>query len=213
MGFLDIIAKLTSGFGYTLLIFFATIVFSFPLGLLISFASMSKKKIISVPMKVIIWIVRGIPLMLQILIIFILPSLIGVDIDKVVVAIIAFSINYACYLSEIFRSGIQSIPQGQYEAGQVLGMKKSEIFFNVIFKQALKRIVAPTGNEIITLVKDTALANVIFVDEIIRTANLMASYNAIIWPLFFTGVYYLIFVGILTLILSKIEKKMSYFKV
>ena len=192
---------------------------------------MSKFKPLSYTFKVIVWIIRGIPLMLQLFIVYFLPGMLskeGINIfgeldnylyfelginagGALVAALIAFIINYACYFSEIFRGGIESISKGQYEAGQVLGMKKGQIFSHVVLMQVIKRIVPPMSNEIITLVKDTALARVIGVIEIIRQAEIFAT-KALIWPLFYTGAFYLLFVGALTLLFGFIEKKLSYFK-
>jgi polar amino acid transport system permease protein len=164
--------------------------------------------------RVVVWIVRGIPLMLQIFIIFYVPGFIfGQPISsRFNSAIIAFSVNYACYFSEIFRGGIESISQSQYEAGQVLGMTKSQVFFRVVLLQVVKRITAPMSNEVITLVKDTALARVIMVAEILKVAENYASSSALIWPLFYTGAFYLLYVGILTLLFGYIEKRLDYFK-
>jgi len=203
-----------SGFQATLLLFALTLVFSLPLGLVISFGSMSKFTPLRLFIKVIVWIVRGTPLMLQVIIIFYVPGMLfGSPIaSRINAAIIAFSINYACYFSEIYRGGIESISRSQLEAGQVLGMTRSQIFFRVIFLQVIKRIIPPMANEIITLVKDTALARVIMVVEIVREAELMMA-RGFIWPLFFTGVFYLVFVGILTLLFNGIEKRLDYFKV
>jgi polar amino acid transport system permease protein len=165
--------------------------------------------------KIIVWIVRGVPLMLQIFIVFYVPGFIfGAPISsRLNAAIVAFSINYACYFSEIYRGGIESISRSQYEAGQVLGMTKSQIFFRVVLLQVIKRIAAPMSNEVITLVKDTALARVIMVVEIIRVAETFAATRAIIWPLFYTGAFYLLCVGILTLLFGHMEEKLSYFRV
>ena len=206
--------QLLSGFQTTCLIFALTLLFSLPLGLLISFGSMSKLTPLRALIKVIVWIVRGVPLMLQIFIIFYVPGFIfGQPISsRFNSAIIAFSINYACYFSEIFRGGIESISRSQYEAGQVLGMTKPQVFFRVVLLQVIKRIVAPISNEVITLVKDTALARVIIVVEILKVAENFVSSRAVIWPLFYTGAFYLLFVGILTLLFGFIEKKLSYFK-
>jgi len=175
---------------------------------------MSKLTPLRALIKVIVWIVRGVPLMLQIFIIFYVPGFIfGQPISsRFNSAIIAFSINYACYFSEIFRGGIESISRSQYEAGQVLGMTKPQVFFRVVLLQVIKRIVAPISNEVITLVKDTALARVIIVVEILKVAENFVSSRAVIWPLFYTGAFYLLFVGILTLLFGFIEKKLSYFK-
>ena len=184
-----------------------------PLGLLVSFGSMSKFTPLRILVKVIVWMVRGTPLMLQVIIIFYVPGLLfGTPVStRFNAAIIAFTVNYSCYFSEIFRGGIESISHSQYEAGQVLGMTKTQIFFRIIFLQVIKRIVAPTANEIITLVKDTALARVVMVVEIIREAEFMAA-RGFIWPLFYTGAFYLLFVGILTLVFGYIEKQLNYFK-
>jgi len=174
---------------------------------------MSKFTPLRLFVKIIVWMVRGTPLMLQVLIIFYVPGLLfGTPIStRFNAAIIAFSINYACYFSEIYRGGIESISRSQYEAGQVLGMTKSQIFFRIVLLQVIKRITAPMSNEVITLVKDTALARVVMVIEIIREAEFLAA-RGFIWPLFYTGMFYLIFVGILTLLFGFIEEKLSYFR-
>ena len=213
MGFTEVTLSLWSGFQTTLVLFSLTLLFSLPLGLLISFGSMSKFKPLSYLVKIIVWIVRGTPLMLQVIIIFYVPGLLfGVPIStRFNAAVIAFTINYSCYFSEIYRGGIESISHSQYEAGHVLGMTKLQIFFRVIFLQVIKRIIPPTANEVITLIKDTALARVVMVVEIIREAEFLAS-RGLIWPLFYTGAFYLISVGILTLLFGYIEKRLSYFK-
>ncbi len=230
MSFLEVTAFLFDGFKISLLIFAVTLLCGAPLGLPIAFCSMSRFKPIKTISKIIVWIVRGIPLMLQIFIIYYVPGLLfdyqlfgqidrymyieyGImDMGRIVAVLIAFSINYACYFSEIYRGGIESISKGQYEAGYVLGLTKSQIFRKIILKQVIQRIVPPMSNEIITLIKDTALANCIMVCEIIKNAKELAATKAMIWPLFFTGVFYLIFVGLLTIILGKAEKKLSYFR-
>jgi len=213
MSFFSVNLNLWSGFQNTLLIFALTLLFSLPLGLLISFGSMSKFSPVRKTIKTIIWIIRGTPLMLQIMIIFYVPGLLwGTPIStRFGAVIIGFSLNYACYFSEIYRGGIESISRSQYEAGQVLGMTKTQIFFRVIFLQVIKRITAPMSNEVITLVKDTALARIIVVVELLKEAEILAT-RGMIWPLFFTGVYYLLFVGILTLLFGYTEKRLSYFK-
>jgi len=213
LSFLNVTFVLWSGFRTTLLLFSLTLLFSLPLGLLLSFGSMSKFTPLRVFVKIIVWIVRGTPLMLQVIIIFYVPGLIfGTPIStRFNAAIIAFTINYACYFSEIYRGGIESISRSQYEAGQVLGMTKTQIFFRVILLQVIKRIIPPSANEIITLVKDTALARVVMVVEIIREAEFMAA-RGFIWPLFYTGVFYLLFVGIMTLLFGYFEKKLNYFR-
>ena len=212
--FLEVTLNLLNGFGVTLLIFAATLVFALPLGLVLSFGSMSSFKPLKAVVKVFVWIIRGTPLMLQILVVYYGPALIfgWGFLERVVAVIVAFVINYACYFSEIYRGGIQSISKGQYEAGQVLGMTRSQIFFRVVLLQVIKRIVPPMSNEIITLVKDTSLARIIVVEEILKVAY-DYTIKGTIWPLFYTAVYYLIFVGILTLLFGYLEKKLNYFRV
>ncbi len=211
------------GFVQTLKLFFVTLIGALPLGLIISFGSMSRFKPLSGLTKIIVWIVRGSPLMIQLLIIYYFPGLVlknqiwgSGEQGRFVAASVAFIINYACYFSEIYRGGIQGVPLGQTEAGQVLGMSKSQIFFHVTFLQMIKRIVPPMSNEIITLVKDTSLARIIALQEIIWAGQaFMKSSHGIsgqIWPLFFTAVYYLVFNGLLTILFGKIEKKLSYFR-
>ena len=230
MSFLEVTLFLWEGFKISLLIFAVTLLCGAPLGLPIAFCSMSKFKPLKALSKIVVWIVRGVPLMLQIFIIYYVPGLLfnfpmfskvdiyflvnyGIeDAGRIVAVLIAFTINYACYFSEIYRGGIESISQGQYEAGYVLGLTKSQVFRKIILTQVIKRIVPPMSNEIITLIKDTALANCIVVTEIIYQAKHLAATKALIWPLFFTGVFYLIFVGILTIALGKLEKKLDYFR-
>lgn len=215
---------LNVGFLQTLKLFIFTLIGAVPLGLLISFGSMSKFKPLSVLIKVIVWIVRGSPLMIQLLIIFYLPGLVfdvqlwgGGEDGRFMAACVAFILNYACYFSEIFRGGIVSVPKGQQEAGIVLGMSKSQIFFKVTLLQMIKRLIPPMSNEIITLVKDTSLSRIIALQEIIWAGQsfMKGSHgiSGVIWPLFFTTVYYLIFNGVLTVLFSKLEKKLDYFKV
>lgn len=213
MGFLDITLSLLNGLKQTCLIFALTLVLALPLGLVISFGSMSKFKPLAVAVKVFVWIIRGVPLMLQVIIAFYVPGfLFGTPLlTRFAAVIVAFVINYACYFSEIYRGGIESISKGQYEAGQVLGMTKTQVFFKVILLQVVKRILAPMSNEIITLVKDTALARVIMIPELIQAAEVYAGYG-LMWPLFYTAVFYLALVGILTLLFGFCEKKLSYFK-
>ena len=216
--------SLNMGFLQTVKLFFVTLVGALPLGLIISFGSMSKFKPLSGLVKIIVWIFRGSPLMIQMLIIYYMPGLVfgtpiwgGGEDGRFTAAAVAFILNYACYFSEIYRGGIEGVPVGQQEAGMVLGMTKSEIFFKVTLLQMIKRIVPPISNEIITLVKDTSLARIIALQEIIWAgqAFLKGSHgiSGQIWPLFFTGVYYLLFCGILTLLFGKLEKKLDYFKV
>ena len=211
----EVTLTLLEGFGMTCLIFLLTLLISLPLGLLISFGSMSRFKAISYPIRFLVWVVRGTPLMLQILIFFYAPGLLfgWHGLERFTTIIVAFSINYACYFSEIYRSGIQSIPRGQYEAGQVLGMTRTQIFFKVILMQVVRRILPPMGNEVMTLVKDTSLARIITVQEILQIAFSRYVSKGIIWPLFYTGVFYLLFIGILTILFHYFEKKMSYYRI
>ena len=205
--------SLFEGFGMTFQIFCLTLLMALPLGLIISFGSMSRFHIIRWPIRTLIWIIRGTPLMLQLIIFGFGPGFIGIrGVNTFVAAIVAFVINYACYFSEIFRGGIESIPKGQYEAGQVLGLTKMQTFFKVVLMQVIKRIVPPMSNEFLTLVKDTSLANTIMVYEIIWNAQRMSNAEALLWPLFYSGVFYLAFCGILTLIFGYVEKKLNYYR-
>lgn len=211
---LEVTLTLLSGFGTTCLIFILTLIMALPLGLIIAFGGMSSFKPLSFVIKIFVWIIRGTPLMLQVMIVYYGPGLLlnWSSLDCLSATVVAFVINYACYFSEIYRGGIESITKGQYEAGKVLGMTKSQIFFQVVLLQVIKRILAPMSNEVITLVKDTSLARVIAVEEI-----LFLSFNryvsiGIIWPLFYSAVFYLLFVGVLTIVFNKLEKKLNYFK-
>ena len=215
--------SLNSGFLQTLKLFAVTLLGALPLGLLISFGSMSKFKPLSAVVRVLVWIIRGTPLMLQLLIIFYFPGLVfgkqlwgGGENGRFIASAVAFILNYACYFSEIYRGGIQGVPHGQQEAGQVLGLSKSQIFFKITLLQMIKRIVPPMSNEIITLVKDTSLARIIALQEVIWAGQAFMKgsqgISGAIWPLFFTGVYYLAFSGLLTLLFGWVEKKLSYFK-
>ena len=229
--FFEVTLKLWNGFMTTLEIFGLTLVFSLPLGLILSFGSMSRFYPLKWLVKIFVWIIRGTPLMLQLIIVYFGPGLLATSMERagidnvfyhiadylntfspLVATVVAFVINYACYFSEIYRGGIESIPRGQYEAGQVLGMTKTQIFFRVILLQVIKRIVPPMSNEIITLVKDTSLARIITCYEIIWAGQKFIKSEGLLWPLFYTGVFYLIFSGILTLLFGYIEKKLSYFK-
>lgn len=212
--FWEIILELSEGFLITCEIFALTLIFALPLGLLVALGAMSRFKLLKAVVKTIVWIVRGTPLMLQIMVIYYGPGLLfGVrGIGNMLAVMIAFILNYACYFSEIYRGGIESISKGQYEAGQVLGMTRSQIFFKVVLLQVVKRILAPMSNEVMTLVKDTSLARIISVIEILFVAETFAL-QGIIWPLFFTGVYYLLFIGILTIVFGRLEKKLNYFRV
>lgn len=211
--FQNVAQSLFSGFRLNILIFITTLLVSIPLGLIITFGSMSKFKPLRWLTKTLVWIIRGTPLMLQIIIAFYGPGLIF-DIpmkSRLTAVMIAFIINYAAYFSEIYRGGIESIPVGQYEAGQVLGLTKAQVFFKVVLFQVVKRITPPMGNEIITLIKDTSLANVISVAEVIMCAERFSK-QGYIWPLFSTGLFFLVFSGGLTLLFGYIEKKLNYYR-
>lgn len=212
--FINVTQQLFKGFGENYFIFAITLLLALPLGLIVSMGSMSKFKPLKWLTKAFVWVIRGTPLMLQLFVVFYIPPLVsngGFNFPRMQAALIAFVINYAAYFSEIYRGGIESIPKGQYEAGQVLGMKKSQIFFKVVLMQVVKRITAPIGNEIITLVKDTSLASVIAIPEILMNAKDF-SMEGLIWPLFYSAVFFLAFCGILTLLFSFIEKKLDYYK-
>ena len=214
MTLLTMIMKMSEGLGKTCAIFFLTILFSLPLGMLITLLRMSKNKVVSSVTRFVIAVLRGTPLMLQIMVVFYVPGLVfGTPFrSRIIAVIIAFIINYAAYFSEIYRGGIESIPAGQYEAGQVLGLTKTQTFFKVVLFQVVKRIMAPMSNEVITLVKDTSLANVIAVGELIMSAQNIVKVYAIIWPLFYTAIFYLIFCGVLTLLFNALEKKLNYYR-
>lgn len=218
-----VLHSLNIGFIQTLKLFFVTLIGAFPLGLIMSIGSTSRIKPLSWFIKFVIWIIRGTPLMIQLLIIYYFPGLVlhnpiwgGGETGRFLAASFSFILNYSCYFSEIYRGGIQGVPVGQEEAGLVLGMTKTQIFFKIKLLQVIKRIVPPMSNEIITLVKDTSLARIIALQEIIWAgqAFMKGSYgiSGAIWPLFFTAVYYLIFNGILTVLLGRLEEKLNYFR-
>lgn len=230
--FWEVTLSLLEGFGKTLEIFAMTLLGALPLGLLICFGSMSKFAPLKWLMKTFVWIIRGTPLMLQLIVVFYGPGLLAAWAEEIpnpnfiiswiatwevferfVAVMIAFIINYACYFSEIYRGGIESIPKGQYEACQVLGMSKTQTFFRVILMQVVKHIIPPMSNEIITLVKDTSLARIIAVYEIIWSAQTFIKSDGLIWPLFYTAAFYLIFNGLLTVVFGKIEKKLDYYHI
>ena len=213
--FLEVTLALLKGFGTTCSIFALTLALALPLGLAISFGSMSKFRPVKAVFKTFVWIIRGVPLMLQLFVVFYVPGILfGTPIaSRFVATIIAFVINYACYFSEIYRSGIEAIPVGQIEAGQVLGMTRFQIFRKVVLMQVVKRIIPPMGNEIITLVKDTSLSRIIAVYEIIFMAQSFIKSAGLIWPLFSTAIFYLVFCGLLTILFGAIERKLSYYKV
>ena len=212
--FLSITLDLLVGFGETLKIFVVTLIFSLPLGLVIAFGSMSKFKPLSALTRAFVWIIRGTPLMLQLIAVYYGPGLVfgQMLLNEFMAVYITFTINYACYFSEIYRGGIESIAKGQYEAGQVLGMTKRETFFKVILLQVVKRIIPPMSNEIITLVKDTSLARVVTYYELIYFAQRYIKNQGLLWPLFYTAVYYLAFTALLTFFFRWLEKKLDYFK-
>ena len=209
----DVTKILLTGFGQNCVIFLVTLALAVPLGLVVAFGSMSKFKPLSYLSKVFVWVIRGTPLMLQLFVAFYIPGLLfGVPMrNRMLAALIAFVINYSAYFSEIYRGGIEAIPRGQKEAGQVLGMTKVQIFFKIELLQVVKRILPPMGNEIITLIKDTSLANVIAVMDITMTAKTFTN-QGLVWPLFYSGLFYLAFCGILTILFSKLEKKLDFFK-
>ena len=208
------------GFLSTIKLFTLTLVFSLPLGLILALALISKRKYLRYPVELLIWIIRGTPLLLQLLVVYYGPGILlqmniwkNGDSGRFLASLIAFVINYACYFAEIYRGGIQSVPEGQREAGKVLGLSQREIFIHTILLQSIKRILPPISNEVITLVKDTALARTIAVYEITWMGQTYIRSKGIVWPLFYTGVFYLLFIGFVTIIFSKLEKKFSYFKV
>lgn len=218
-----VLKSLNIGFLQTLKLFFVTLIGAIPIGLVIAFGSMSRFKPLSYIMKLIVWIIRGTPLMIQLLIVYYFPGLVlknqiwgGGESGRFLAASAAFIFNYACYFSEIYRGGIQSVPKGQEEAGLVLGMTRRQIFFRITLLQMIKRIIPPMSNEIITLVKDTSLARIIALQEIIWAGQAFMKgsqgISGVIWPLFFTAFYYLIFTGILTVLLGRLERKLDYFQ-
>ena len=211
--FIPVTLELLKGFVQSVNIFLLTLLFALPLGGVVAMGSMSRFTPLRSLTRGFVWVIRGTPLMLQLMIIFYGPGLIfGLPaMPRFTATIVAFSLNYACYFSEIYRGGIESIARGQYEAGQVLGMTKGQIFFKVVLLQVIKRITAPMSNEIITLVKDTSLARVISVYEIIWAGESFIK-KGLIWPLFYTGVFYLVFSGLLTILFARLEKKLNYFR-
>ena len=214
----SVTVSLAQGMWVAVEIFFLTLLFSLPLGLLVAFGSMSKWAPVRWVFNTVVWVIRGTPLMLQLLIIFYVPGLLDHNIwahigsGRLVATVVAFTINYACYFSVIYRGGIQGVPIGQREAGEVLGMTRSQIFFKVTLLQMVKRIVPPMSNEIITLVKDTSLARIISVYELTFTGYSFMKSSGLVWPLFYTGVFYLLFVGVLTILFSYIERRLNYFR-
>lgn len=214
MSFWEVTLELLKGFQTTVVIFAGTLAAALPLGLVVCFGSMCRFAPLRWLTRTFIWIIRGTPLMLQIIVVYYLPGLaFGIPVQNRMGAVLAaFIINYAAYFSEIYRGGIEGIPQGQWEAGQVLGMTRGQIFRKVVLLQVVKRILAPMSNEVITLVKDTSLARVIGIGEVIRAAQDIIAQRALLWPLFYTGVFYLVFNGGLTLLFGWAEKKLNYYK-
>lgn len=225
MSFIDVTLRLLEGFGITILFFALTLLCALPLGLIFSLGSMTKNLFIKMITKAFVYVIRGTPLLLQIMIVIYLPGFLGSPITRWAIfggnpntarffgALFAFIINYACYFSEIYRGGILSIPRGQYEAGQVLGMTKTQVFFKVVLMQVIKNILPPISNETITLVKDTALVRIVSVAELLFFAEEIVQLKNIIWPLFYTGVFYLIFNTILTFLFAYFERKLNYYRV
>lgn len=213
--FITVSLKLLEGFGTTFLIFLVTLLLAIPLGLPIALCSMSRFQPLRWLSRGFVWVIRGTPLMLQVIIVFYGPDLIGMptSLSRMSAVIVAFVINYAAYFSEIYRGGIESIPKGQNEAGQVLGLRKGQIFFRITLLQVIKRIIPPMSNEIITLVKDTSLARIIAVRELIMEASTFIKTQALLWPLFYSGAFYLIFCGLLTILFHRLEKRLDYIKV
>lgn len=212
--FITVTEALMRGFGETMNIFLLTLVFSIPLGLLVCFGTMTRFSPVRYVMKCIVWVIRGTPLMLQLIVVFYGPGLLfGLPaMGRFTAVILAFTINYACYFSEIYRGGIESIPAGQSEAGQALGLRRSQIFIHILLLQVVKRIVPSMGNEIITLVKDTSLARVIAVYEVMWMGQSFIKSDGLIWPMFYTGAFYLLFSGLLTLVFQRAEEKMNFYK-
>lgn len=214
----QVFQALNQGALVTLRLFALTLLGAVPLGLVIALGAMTRFRPLRYLTRSIIWVVRGTPLMLQLSAIYFGPGLLGFNLwgtgrqGRWIAVITAFILNYACYFAEIYRGGLESIPKGQYEAGQVLGMTRPQIFFRVVLKQVIQRILPPMGNEVITLVKDTSLARVVAVYELIWAGEAFIKSNGLIWPLFFTGLYYLAFSGILTVLLNTLERRMDYFR-
>ena len=210
---LKLVSSMQDDFTNTLTIFFATLLFALPLGMVVALLRMSRHRVVSLPVSVYILVMRGTPLMLQIFAIyFAIPMLIGRNLDRMAATILAFALNYAAYFAEIFRGGMMSIPVGQHEASQVLGLTKAQMFFHIVLPQLIRRVLLPVSNEVITLVKDTSLANVIAVSELFRAAKNEASRTASIEPLFVAGLFYLLMNGAVTLVFSYLTRRMAVYK-
>ena len=213
MNYQVLLTEMLQGTLMTLRIFFSTLVFALPLGLLVSLGRMSKIKIINWPVRLFILIMRGTPLMLQLLFVFYgLKPLFGIQLDRVIAAQVAFALNYAAYFAEIYRGGIESIPDGQYEAAKVLGFNKKQTFFRIILPQVVKRIIPPMGNEFITLVKDPSLAQVIAVVELLKVTNNWVSSAVSMVPFVIAAVFYLVMNGVVTRCFTIAEKRLSYYR-
>ena len=214
MSLMEVTLQLLDGFKVTVMLFAVTLLCALPLGLIITFGSMTRFAPLRWLTRTFVWVIRGTPLMLQVIIVFYGPGLIfgAQALPRMTAVLVAFIINYAAYFSEIYRGGIESIPKGQYEAGQVLGMTRRQVFFHVVIFQVIKRIVPPMGNEIITLVKDTSLARVISVVEVVKAAQDIVGQKGLIWPVFYVAVFYLLFTGVLTLLFGYLEKKLNYYR-
>lgn len=215
MSFQTVTLTMLDGFLLNIQLFVVTLVLALPLGLVVSFGTMSRFRPLSWLMRLYVYIMRSTPLMLQLAVVYYLPGILnpGHILPRMTAACLAFVLNYAAYFSEIFRGGIQGVPAGQREAGQVLGMTRGQIFFRVTLLQMVKRVVPPMSNEIITLVKDTSLANTIGVVELIRAGSTFRTNGGLVWPFFYTAVFYLVFVGVLTILFNWLEKKLNYFRV
>lgn len=211
--FLRLVASMQDGFMATLFIFGSTLLFSIPLGMIVALLRMNRRRVVSVPVSLYILVMRGTPLMLQIFAVyFAIPMLTGMNLDRMAATIFAFSLNYAAYFAEIFRGGMESIPVGQHEASQVLGLTRAQTFFHIVLPQVAKRVLLPVSNEVITLVKDTSLANIIAVGELFRAAKNEASRTASVEPLFVAGLFYLLMNGVVTLFFSFVSRRMAYYK-
>lgn len=211
--FLRLVFSMREGLMATLLIFASTLLFSIPLGMLVALLRMNRRRVVSVPVSLYILVMRGTPLMLQIFAIyFAIPMILGVNLDRMAATILAFSLNYAAYFAEIFRGGMESIPVGQHEASQVLGLTRAQTFFHIVLPQVAKRVLLPVSNEVITLVKDTSLANIIAVGELFRAAKNEASRTASVEPLFVAGLFYLLMNGVVTLFFGFVSRRMAYYK-
>lgn len=210
---IKLLLSMRGGIMSTLTIFFSTLLFSLPLGMVIALLRMNHRKIVSTPISLYILVMRGTPLMLQLFAVyFAIPMFTGMNLDRMTATILAFSINYAAYFAEIFRGGMMAIPVGQHEACQVLGFTRVQTFFHVVLPQVIKRVLLPVSNEVITLVKDTSLANIIAVSELFRAAKNEASRTASVEPLFVAGLFYLLMNGVVTLVFSHLIRRMDYYK-